>query len=194
MQFDVIIGNPPYQLDDGGHGTSAAPIYQLFVEQAKKLEPRYLTMVIPSRWFAGGKGLDDFRASMLSSAKLAELVDFPGLKDVFPDVEVKGGICYFLWDREHDGRTNVMTMRGDEIIGPVSRDLNEFDVFVRDERALEILRKVLSKKEPSVLDLKWIKHVVVDVLCTIHGRTSQSKVGPFICHTRLLRFCDEMVN
>ncbi|MBK9005225.1 MAG: Eco57I restriction-modification methylase domain-containing protein [Sphingomonadales bacterium] len=129
MQFDVIIGNPPYQMTGGAGGSSDSSIYHLFVQQAFKLEPRFVSMVVPSRWMAGGRGMDEFRAEMLSSAKLAEIVDFPVSKDVFPGVEVKGGICYFLWDREHNGRTNVTSYRGEEIVGPVSRDLNEFDVL-----------------------------------------------------------------
>ncbi len=153
MQFDVIIGNPPYQMTGGAGGSSDSSIYHLFVQQAFKLEPRFVSMVVPSRWMAGGRGMDQFRAEMLSSAKLAEIIDFPVSKDVFPGVEVKGGICYFLWEKEHKGETNVITCRGEEIIGPVSRDLNEFDVFVRDPRAVTILHKVQAKAEPSITNI-----------------------------------------
>lgn len=153
MQFDVIIGNPPYQMTGGAGGSSDSSIYHLFVQQAFNLEPRFVSMVVPSRWMAGGRGMDEFRAEMLSSAKLAEIVDFPVSKDVFPGVEVKGGICYFLWEKAHTGRTNVTIVRGDEVVGPVARDLNEFDVFVRDPRAVEILHKVQAKAEPSIIEL-----------------------------------------
>ncbi|GGZ86397.1 Eco57I restriction-modification methylase domain-containing protein [Novosphingobium arvoryzae] len=153
MQFDVIIGNPPYQMTGGAGGTSDSSIYHLFVEQAMRLEPRYVSMVIPSRWMAGGRGMDEFRAEMLSCGKLAEIVDYPVSKDVFPNVEVKGGICYFLWDNEHSGSTNVTMIRGEEVVGPVARSLNEFDVFVRDPRGAEILRKVQQQAEPSIIEI-----------------------------------------
>ena len=113
MQFDVIIGNPPYQLDDGGHGKSAAPIYQFFVQQAKQLEPRFLSMVIPSRWFAGGKGLRDFRKEMLGDPRVRFLEDHLSVSDVFPGVGLKGGVNFFLWDRDNPGDCNVNTFYSD---------------------------------------------------------------------------------
>jgi site-specific DNA-methyltransferase (adenine-specific) len=143
MQFDVIIGNPPYQMKGGAGGTSDSSIYHLFVEQAQKLEPKFLSMVVPSRWLAGGRGLDEFRKEMLSSRKLLKLVDFPVSSEVFPNVEVKGGICYFLWSEGHSGPCDVTLVRGDDA-STSSRQLDEFDVFVRDSRAVGILRKVLK--------------------------------------------------
>jgi len=146
MQFDVIIGNPPYQLGDGGFGTSAAPIYQLFVEQAKALEPRYLSMVIPARWFAGGKGLDQFRESMLSDDRLRSIDDFLSAADVFPGVGLKGGVCYFLWDRDNPGQCRVTTHFKDWHDSTVSRQLLEegVDVFIRFNEGLSILKKVVA--------------------------------------------------
>ena len=149
MQFDVIIGNPPYQLASDG-GTRDVPIYQHFVEQAKKLEPRFLAMVIPSRWMASGLGLSDFRQTMLSDRRMRELVDYPTASEVFPAVEVKAGVCYFLWDAAHDGDCNVTTIRGGEVVGPVKRNLGEYDVFVRDARAVSILHKVADRGEAPI--------------------------------------------
>lgn len=149
MQFDVVIGNPPYQLASDG-GTRDVPIYQHFVEQAKKLEPRFLSMVIPSRWMASGLGLNDFRRTMLADTQIKELVDYTNAADIFPSVGINGGACYFLWDSQYNGQCTVTTIRGGEASVPMKRNLNEFDVLVRDAKSLKILRKVLAYKEISV--------------------------------------------
>lgn len=150
MQFDVIIGNPPYQLSDGGAGTSAVPIYQHFVDQAKALEPRFLSMVTPARWIAGGKGLSNFRESMLSDHRMRILVDYLNASDAFPGVDVAGGITYFLWDREHSGDCEVTSIHKGKAVGPVSRRLDEFDVFVRRAEAVGILHKIWPSGPSSV--------------------------------------------
>ena len=146
MQFDVIIGNPPYQLDDGGYGTSAAPIYHLFVDQAKKLEARYLSLVIPARWFAGGKGLDEFREAMLTDNRLRSIDDYLSAADVFPGVGLKGGVCCFLWDRDNPGQCRVTTHFKDWTPSTAIRSLLEpgADVFIRFNEGLSILRKVFE--------------------------------------------------
>jgi hypothetical protein len=146
MKFDVIIGNPPYQMSDGGNGASAKPLYHLFVQQAKKLNPRYLTMIIPARWYAGGKGLDEFRNEMLNDSHVRELHDFPNTDDCFPGVNIRGGVCYFLWDNGYDNTSNFTTVtihNGNEITS-INRPLkfNDLDIFIRDSRAISILQKV----------------------------------------------------
>jgi site-specific DNA-methyltransferase (adenine-specific) len=149
MKFDVIIGNPPYQLDDGGFGRSASPIYQKFVQQAKKLNPHFLTMIIPSRWFAGGKGLDDFRKEMLNDNRIRKIVDFEDANECFPGVDIAGGICYFLWERDSSGLCDVVNIHsGSEAVS--TRALNEFKTFIRHSQAVPIIRKVLAKKEKSI--------------------------------------------
>lgn len=152
MQFDVIIGNPPYQLGSDG-GTRDVPIYQHFVEQAKRLEPRFLSMIIPSRWTAGGLGLDAFRKSMLSDRRIATLVDYPNAAELFPSVGINGGISYFLWNAQHNGDCSTTLVRDGQTFGPHMRRLDEFDILVRDVRGLAILRKVLAYKEPSLTEL-----------------------------------------
>jgi len=153
VQFDVIIGNPPYQIEADDAGQNIVPIYNKFVRNAKELSPKYIAMVIPSRWMAGGKWLEDFRAEMLRDTSLRVIVDYPDAAEAFPGVDIKGGICYFLWDRDHQGSCAVTTKRGDRTIGPIDRRLDEFDVFVRDSRSLEILRRVLRQSEASFADL-----------------------------------------
>lgn len=151
MQFDVIIGNPPYQLDDGGFGTSAAPIYQLFVEKALALDPRYAVFVTPSRWMAGGKGLDKYRERMLSDKRMRRIVDYPKLYEGFPGVKIRGGISYFLWDRDHKGPCDVQTIWDGQPTGPaIARHLDIYDILVRRNEAVPILEKVRAKGEPTL--------------------------------------------
>lgn len=153
MKFDVIIGNPPYQLSDGGAQASATPIYNRFVEQAKKLNPRYMTMIIPARWYAGGKGLDTFRASMVMDRRIRVLHDFINASDCFGNgVEIKGGICFFLWDRDHVGKCKVFTHTGDKTVEQNERYLQEDgnDVFIRYAEGVSILGKVQSANEKTM--------------------------------------------
>jgi site-specific DNA-methyltransferase (adenine-specific) len=151
MKFDVIIGNPPYQLSDAGESTGASPIYHHFIEQAKKLNPRFLSMVIPSRWFAGGKGLDNFRESMLNDHRISKLVDYPIASEVFPGIKLIGGVCFFLWERERDESLPCsVTTRMNGVEDTMNRYLNEFDIFVRFNKAIPILEKVRKKGYASL--------------------------------------------
>jgi site-specific DNA-methyltransferase (adenine-specific) len=156
MQFDVVIGNPPYQMTDAAGGGVDSSIYHLFVNMAKQLEPRYLSMVIPSRWMGGAtRGVGDFngfREKMLNDSQIRNLVDYPNSKDIFPGVNVMGGICYFLWDSSYRGDAEVTTVRENQL-STAKRKLNEFDVFVRDHMALQILKKVIAKNEKSITEI-----------------------------------------
>ena len=146
MHFDVIIGNPPYQLSDGGHGRSAKPIYHEFVQQAKKLDPQYLSMIIPARWYSGGKGLGVFREEMLTDKDLRVLVDFENSSEVFPGVDIAGGVCYFLRVRNHPDDNHmckIVNQDGGESFSSV-RPTDEFDILIRQARAIPIIRKVLE--------------------------------------------------
>ncbi len=147
MKFDVIIGNPPYQLSDGGHGRSAKPLYHKFVEQAKKLNPRYLTMIIPSRWYSGGKGLNEFRKNMLNDSSISKLIDFKSSKDCFDNgVDIPGGICYFLWESGYNGLCEITNINHGNTFSS-KRKLNQFDTLVRDGKAIPIINKAI--KQPS---------------------------------------------
>ncbi len=152
MKFDVIVGNPPYQLEDSGFSRSASPIYHLFVQTAKKLNPRFLSMIIPARWYSGGKGLDEFRKEMLEDESLREIHDFPEAVDCFPGVQIKGGVCYFLWNKENKGLCKVSTHKKDKIISTMTRPLLEenCDTFIRYNEAISILKKVRLYNEASL--------------------------------------------
>lgn len=158
MQFDVIIGNPPYQLSDGGAQASARPIYHLFVQQAKKLNPRYLIMITPARWYAGGKGLDEYRNEMLNDSRIRVIHDFLNSFDCFPSLgqnQIKGGISYFLWNRDSRGLCKIYTYSDGKIISEAERPLLEknAETFIRYNEAIPILRKVQAKNEKSFSEI-----------------------------------------
>ncbi len=144
MKFDVIVGNPPYQLSDGGNGVSAKPLFHLFLQQAKKLNPTYLSMIIPARWYAGGKGLDTFRDEMLNDKRMKVLVDFESSKDCFAGVNIAGGVCYFLWEKNHNGDCEIINMLPTEEVR-TTRPLNQFSIFIRANNAISIVNKVIAK-------------------------------------------------
>lgn len=152
MKFDAVVGNPPYQIETGGSGRQAKPIYNLFVEQAKVLEPKYLSMIMPARWYAGGMGMDSFRTNMLGDNKVRFLKDYPNAKDCFPGLSISGGVCYFLWDREYRGDCCFSTYI-DGVENMLLRPLNEFPTLVRRNQAVAIIHKVQDKAEQSLSNL-----------------------------------------
>ncbi len=152
MKFDVIVGNPPYQMNDGGNKNSAKPIYQHFVQQSVKLGPRYISMIIPARWYAGGKGLEEFRSQMLSDRHITHLIDYSNAKDCFPGVSLGGGVCYFLWNRDKKQECNYTNIH-DGITSTLVRKLDEFPVFVRYNEALSIIHKVMLKSQSFICDI-----------------------------------------
>ena len=151
MKFDVIIGNPPYQLGDGGNAASALPIYHMFINQAKKLNPRYMSFIVPSRWLNGGRGLDDFRNEMLNEQKIRVLHDYLDSKDCFSGVEIKGGVCFFLWERDYVGDCTIYSHAQGETKHS-NRPLLEkgSDIYIRSEEQVSIFHKVRSFKEDSL--------------------------------------------
>lgn len=152
MKFDVIVGNPPYQLSDGGAGASAIPLYHKFVEQAKKLNPKYLSMIVPARWFAGGRGLDEFRKEMQNDKRIKTLVDYPKSRECFPGVDIAGGVCYFLWDRDYNGPCKFISrIRETETVS--ERFLDEFEMVLRDNVGISIVHKIMSAKEKMMSDV-----------------------------------------
>jgi len=152
MKFDVIIGNPPYQLNTGNSSAQAVPLYHKFVQQAKKLNPRYLTMIIPSRWYAGGMGLDEFRAEMLNDKRIRKLVDYPNASDCFSGIELRGGVCYFAWDRDNSGGCEYTSISNGSK-NTIIRNLSEYPTFIRWNQALQIVKKINDKKEGSLSEI-----------------------------------------
>ena len=172
MQFSAIVGNPAYQMKDGGYGNSAMPVYQEFVRSAISLNPDYISMITPSRWFTGGRGLDAYRDAMIHDRRMASIVDFPRLYEPFPNVKIRGGISYFLWDRGHSGPCAVQTFELGRPVGEtVERDIGEFDVLVRRNEAVPILRKVQAKGEPT-LDSRISSSKPFGLRTFVHGESS----------------------
>lgn len=148
MKFNAIVGNPPYQMDTGGSGRQAKPTYNLFVENAKKLKPNYVSMITPSRWFSGGMGLDGFRKNMMYDFKMIKLIDYPNSKDVFNTVDIAGGVSYFLWSLNYNGQCKIVNCIADNKYSEV-RSLNEYSTFVRFNQAIPIIRKVFEIEKPK---------------------------------------------
>lgn len=151
LKFNAIVGNPPYQEMDGGK-TGAMPVYQLFVSAAKRLSPSYISLIMPSRWFAGGRGLDEFRAEMLNDRRIEWLYDYPKSRDCFPTVDIAGGICYFLWNKNVDGDCTVVSRIGRQE-NIATRKLNEYDIFIRDNVAIDIVNLIKKQSSESLMDL-----------------------------------------
>ncbi|MCW1734099.1 Eco57I restriction-modification methylase domain-containing protein [Anaerorudis cellulosivorans] len=146
MKFNAIVGNPPYQVMDGGTDRGAIPVYQHFVSISKKLLPDYISMIMPARWYAGGRGLDAFREDLLKDKRMVLLVDYETSKSLFPTVDIAGGLCYFLWSKKHNGLCSVINTNVQTEV-KMDRNLNEFNVFIRSNAAIPILKKVISNSD-----------------------------------------------
>lgn len=174
VNFDVVVGNPPYQVSDGGAQASARPIYHNFVNISKKIEPSFLSLIMPTRWYAGGKGLDEFRNDMLNDTSITELHDFLHPEEVFPDTNNRGGVCYLLWDQKHgkaDSDVRIVSHEGNGVVKTTTRKLRyrDLDIFIRNSAAISILNKVnvddtvdtmeyhISPRRPFGLDGNFIK-------------------------------------
>ena len=159
MKFDAIVGNPPYQeMDGGGKGYSAKPVYNYFVGEAKAIEPHYISMITPSRWFSGGKGLDDFRAEMLQDKHLRKIVDYADNEALFSNVSIVGGVNYFLWDSSYNGDCEVTSIRGENAV-TLNRDLSEYDIFIRNNNALQLIRRMEESGDRKMDDVVYPRNV-----------------------------------
>ena len=149
MKFDYIIGNPPYQMEDGGAGASATPIYNKFIDEMKRLDPAVMSLIIPAKWYSGGKGLDQFRKEMLDDSHIRRLVDYTNSLDVFPDADIAGGVCVFVRDKSYEGDCDYSNTHNG-VTTRCRRKLNMFDTFIRYPLAESIVKKVTSREEPRL--------------------------------------------
>lgn len=157
LKFDAIVGNPPYQEMDGGAQASASPIYQHFVTTSKAINPEYISFIMPTRWYVGGKGLDSFREEMLSDVHLKVLYDCLTPEDIFPNTNIRGGVCYYLWDSSYDNTeklTRVVTFENNEIVADILRPVKVegIDIFIRDSKAIKILNKVFTSQSKKTIE------------------------------------------
>ena len=157
VNFDVVLGNPPYQVSDGGAQASARPIYHNFVDISKKVEPSFMSLIMPTRWYAGGKGLDEFRNDMLNDTSIAELHDFLHPEEVFPDTNNRGGVCYLLWDHKNTDENSdvrVVSHQGEGVITTATRKLKyrDLDIFIRYSQAIDILEKIFADEDIDTLN------------------------------------------
>lgn len=192
MNFDIIVGNPPYQEADGGAQASARPIYNYFVEISKRLNPKYLSLIIPSRWYGGGKGLDDFRNTMLNDIHIKELNDYITPDDIFPNTNNRGGICYYLWDLNYDNSTSkirILTHENGEIVSDCKRNFKLFDLeeFIRDNNAESILSKTYSSSE-SLMDYVSVRKAFGLDTTFVRNENFKQKASllhnPIVCYAK----------
>lgn len=186
MKFNAIVGNPPYQVDDGGNAASASPVYQYFVEQAKILKPQYISMITPSRWFSGGKGLDSFRDAMLHDSHIRSLIDYVDNSVLFNNVLIAGGVSYFLWDANYDGDCAVTSVRGEKK-NTVNRSLSEYDIFIRNNDSIDLIHKV-ERSGDAMMDTVVHSRNVFGIPSNFRGVTAPDNE-----HTLSL-FCTEKSN
>lgn len=176
MKFDAIVGNPPYQEMDGGNRNSSSPVYQWFVSQSKNIEPHYISMITPSRWFAGGKGLDDFRAEMLADTRLIKIVDFANSTECFKGVDIAGGISYFLWDRNYNGTSEVVSIRGESTV-TMQRKLDEYDIFIRNNNSVGLLQRITASSDQKMEEYVYPRNVF-GITTNEHGQGERDEANP----------------
>ena len=150
MKFNAVVGNPPYMEMDGGAQASAKPIYNEFVEVAQKINPHFVSMIMPSRWYSGGKGLDDFRDKMLKDKHIQKLHDFLNPEEVFPKTNIRGGVCYFLWNKEFNNSKNLIEVfthqiNEDVVMAKRALKFDNVDVFIRHNTAVKVVQKILAE-------------------------------------------------
>lgn len=189
MKFDVIVGNPPYQEDTKGYGRQAKPIYHKFVKQVKQLNPEFISLIIPSRWFTGGMGLSTFRSDMINDNRIKTIHDYTNSKDCFPGVSISGGVCYFLWDKDYSGKCNLVNNYNGKTF-TLQRDLNEFSILVRYNEAVNIIRKIQNNSENYLSDL--VKPInVFNLPSSFRGKKDVYEKSIAITHSQGIGYIDK---